>query len=275
MTPDINEYIRFVEKISEYKDYFFIFMPHPRFKAPTKDYNLQELACSLVDSLERLDNVYIDTADDYRNSLMNADYIIVDRSAVMVEAAAVQAPVLFMYNPDYFEPVTDAIRELIDSYYQGSTFDDMVGFMEMIRAGKDPRKEEREAAFRKCIPYFDGKCAERIMDDIESGLKEEIASDAGDFAKLQEYIEAVVEKKLKVQMAVIPTSFGIYGTCVSIDAFDLNKNSEILKAKKPVRATSVLTIGSRLTDSIKIEHESSWFEEMLKCVFDGRVFQVF
>ena len=178
VTPDINDYIRFAEKISEYKDYFFIFMPHPRFKAPTKDDNLQELACSLVDRLERLDNVYIDTADDYRNSLMNADYIIVDRSAVMVEAAAVQAPVLFMYNPDYFEPVTDAIRELIDSYYQGSTFDDMVNFMEMIRAGKDPRKEEREAAFRKCIPYFDGKCAERIMDDIESGLNEEITLEA-------------------------------------------------------------------------------------------------
>lgn len=200
VTPDINDYIRFAEKISEYEDYFFIFMPHPRFKAPTKDKKLQDLACRLVDSLEALDNVYIDTADDYRNSLMNADYIIVDRSAVMVEAAAVQVPILFMYNPDYFEPVTDAIKELIDSYYQGSNFDDMVNFMEMIRAEEDPKREEREAAFRKCIPYFDGRCAERIMDDIESGLNEEITPDSYDSAKLQEYIEAVVEKKLKEKM---------------------------------------------------------------------------
>lgn len=173
VTPDINDYIRFAETIPEYEDYFFIFMPHPRFKAPTKDAGLQELACNLMEKVEMLDNVYIDTADDYRDSLMNADYIIVDRSAVMVEAAAVRVPILFMYNPDYYEPVTDAIKELIDSYYQGSNYDDMVNFMEMIRAEEDPRKEEREAAFRKCIPYFDGKCAERIMDDIVKGLSEE------------------------------------------------------------------------------------------------------
>jgi len=197
VTPDINEYINFAEKIPEYGEYFFIFMPHPRFKAPTRNEELQKLACTLVEKLETMDNVYIDMADDYRNSLMNADYIIVDRSAVMVEAAVVQAPVLYMYNPDYYEPVTDAIHDLIDSYYQGSNLDDMVNFMEMARSEEDPKREEREKAFKKCIPYYDGKCAERIMDDIESGLNEEVSSNQCSAAELQRYIETVVEKKLK------------------------------------------------------------------------------
>lgn len=47
-------------------------------------------------------------------------------------------------------------------------------------------------------------------------------------------------------MKKIPTSFGIYGTCVSIDVFNINKSSQIVAAKNPVRATSIFTLDSRL-----------------------------
>ncbi len=173
VTPDVNEYLRFANKIPEYKDFFFIFMPHPRFKAPVKDEELQYLIGELADMVEKMENVYVDTKDDYRNSLMNADYIITDRSAVMVEAAAVHVPVLFMYNSEYYEPVTKAVEELVNSYYQGSKYEDMVQFMDMAGRGRDYKKEERETAFRNCIPFFDGKCSARLMDDIEKGMSEE------------------------------------------------------------------------------------------------------
>ncbi len=64
------------------------------------------------------------------------------------------------------------IKPLINSYYLGTEYKDIVKFIEMCRTGKDPKKEIRETALKKCIPYFDGKCSERIKNDLyESILK--------------------------------------------------------------------------------------------------------
>lgn len=173
VTPDVNEYIKFAEYAAEHKDIFFIFMPHPRFKEPVKNENLQQLAIKLMNTLENVDNVYIDTKDDYRYSLVNADFIIIDRSAVMVEAAATGVPVLYMVNTNFYEPVTKAIEPLMNSYEQGSKCEDMINFTEACVCGEDKNKELREAAFKECIPYFDGMAGERIKEDILVSLMEE------------------------------------------------------------------------------------------------------
>ena len=173
VTPYIKEYIAFAKKLNQYNDLFFVFMPHPRFKEFNEDMTVrQELAC-LYSTLEKADNAYIDDRDDYRNSLLNADCIIVDRSAVMVEAGCVGVPVLYMYNPDYKEPMTNAVELLIESYYQGTTCEDIEKFINMFRKGEDPLKAQREAAFAECIPYFDGQCGERIKEDIVQSLEKE------------------------------------------------------------------------------------------------------
>lgn len=174
VTPDINEYIAFAEYAARHKEIFFIFMPHPRFREPVKNQNLQMLAIKLMSTLENVDNVYIDTNDDYRYSLMNADFIIVDRSAVMVEAAAIGVPVLYMVNSNFYEPVTKAIEPLINSYEQGSTCEDMTEFTEACMRGEDRNKQIRDKAFKKCIPFFDGKCGERIKEDIVVGITSEV-----------------------------------------------------------------------------------------------------
>lgn len=170
VTPDVNEYIKFAEYASNNKDVFFIFMPHPRFQEPVKNKTLQELANRLVNTLEEIDNVYIDRKDDYRFSIVNADMIIIDRSAVMVEAAAVDVPVLYMVNEQFYEPVTKAIEPLMESYEQGTSCDDMISFVETCLDGKDTRKELRNKAFHECIPFFDGNSGERIKEDIYAGV---------------------------------------------------------------------------------------------------------
>lgn len=172
-TPYIQEYINFVDFIKTDKNNFYIFMPHPRFMEFNLDTQVQKELSELMDKVKRTNNIYVDDRDDYRNSLVNADAIIVDRSSVMVEAAAVGVPVLFMYNEDYREPMTKAIEPLVESYYQGTKTEDMVEFVHMINAGTDPKKSEREIQFFNCIPYFDGKCAKRIKEEIYSGIVEE------------------------------------------------------------------------------------------------------
>ena len=173
VTPAIQEYIRFAEQIDKYSDLFFVFMPHPRFKEFNDGEEIKRQTRGLLHILHNKPNVYIDDNDEYRPSLLNAEAVIIDRSAVMVEAGVVDVPVLFMTNADFYEPVTEAIRPLIDSYDQGTTCADMQKFLEKVRSGIDEHKEQRKAAFKQCIPYFDGKCGERIKEDIIKSLEEE------------------------------------------------------------------------------------------------------
>ncbi|MCC8155326.1 MAG: CDP-glycerol glycerophosphotransferase family protein, partial [Tannerellaceae bacterium] len=172
-TPRIEEYIRFLDYVRKDTGNFYVFMPHPRFLEFNEDANIQKQLSELMSNVRSINNIYVDDNDDYRNSLLHADAIIVDRSSIMVEAAAVGVPVLFMYNDKFAEPMTQAIKPLIDSYYQGTTVQDMINFITMIESGSDTKKNMRELAFQNCIPYFDGNCSKRIVKNIIKKLGEE------------------------------------------------------------------------------------------------------
>ena len=103
------------------------------------------LQMNFVKNAIELENVYLDLDDDYRPSLLNADAIISDRSAVMIEAATVGVPVLYMSNADYYEPMTAAVLPLVESYEQGQTCADMVAFVKRCRQGLDLNRDARNA----------------------------------------------------------------------------------------------------------------------------------
>ena len=173
VTPDIQQYLDFANLIQKYNDFFFIFMPHPRFKEFNDDKRVREQTIHLMNILSQKENVYIDDQDDYRKTLLMSDAIIVDRSAVMIEAAAVGVPILYMYNETYDEPMTGAVKPLVDSYYHGADCQAMVSFVEQMKRYEDPKRAERESAFHQCIPYYDGQCSRRIADDIANSIMEE------------------------------------------------------------------------------------------------------
>jgi hypothetical protein len=170
-TPDLDEYIKFVKWIQQQTEIFFIFMPHPKFADDKVDPELREKAVWILDRLQTFENVYIDKDDEYRNSLTNADAIIVDRSAVMIEAGARGAPVLYMYNSNFDEPMTPPCQRLLDSYYKGTGASEMISFCNDVRKGIDTRKRERQDAFAEVVPFYDGKCADRIKQDLWAMLR--------------------------------------------------------------------------------------------------------
>lgn len=174
VTPELEEYAKFAKVIRNYTDFFFIFMPHPKFFEYRNNAYVRKHIDEISSILSCCDNVWIDDREDYRESLVHADFIIVDRSAVMVEAGAINVPVLYVSNKEYNEPVTKAIEPLINSYYQANSCEKMVGFLEMCRNGKDPKREVREKAFHMCIPNYDGRCGMRIKEDIVNGVIEEL-----------------------------------------------------------------------------------------------------
>ena len=173
-TPDLNEYIRFSKQISNYDDLFFIFLPHPKFLDPSFASDLGQKAAAVVKNLETCENVYIDRADDYRPSLVNADVIISDRSAVLIEAATVGVPVLFMYNEGFQETFTQAVNPIVESYDKGTTCEDMIHFVEQFRENKlSLSSDNLRIAYKKAFSEIDGSSCERIKDDMISSIKAE------------------------------------------------------------------------------------------------------
>ncbi len=173
VTPDLSQYVKFAKHIEKFRDLFFVVMPHPMFFSQTIDPGLFREAQKLFQELEKKDNVYFDKRADYRPALYGSDAIIIDRSALMVEAGLCGVPVLYMKNKSYEEPLTQAIKPLVDSYEQGTEGEDMLKFVENFRKNMLEESAERIADMRKkVIPFADGKCGKRILEDIKNGVSE-------------------------------------------------------------------------------------------------------
>lgn len=178
ITPSVQEYIDFANKIDQYKDIFFVFMAHPKMlrgvvASDTQgDDMLMKQVEKLLTIVSNKENVYVDSADDYRNSFYHADAIIMDRSGVMIEAAMLDIPVLFMRNLDYSEKMTPPVDDVVSSFEQGFSSVDIENFIESIQNGEDKNRQIRNKSVNSNFPFTDGKCGERIKDDILNGLKE-------------------------------------------------------------------------------------------------------
>lgn len=173
VTPYLTEYQKFAERIGNYPDLFFVVMPHPMFFSQTIDRELAREAKDLFRMLEGRENVRIERDPDYRKALYTADAIMIDRSALMVEAGLCGVPVLYMKNRDYEEALTRAVKPLADAYEQGTRAEDMFAFLEAFRKGQTQPAAERIAGIQKrLIPFVDGKCGERILTDIKNGIGE-------------------------------------------------------------------------------------------------------
>lgn len=174
VTPYLSEYIYFADRIVEFEDLFFVVMPHPLFFSETLPHTMAEEAKQLFELLEAVSNAVIDLSSDYRHSLYNADAIIVDRSALMVEAGLCKVPVLYMKNKDYEEPLTRAVKHIADTYTQGSTAEDIISFLRKFQSDLlQDGIEKQSAAIEEAIPFMDGLCGRRILEDIKAGIHKE------------------------------------------------------------------------------------------------------
>lgn len=172
VTPYLEEYRKFAEMLDSYKELFFVVMPHPMFFSHTIDKELAAEAQELLDVLQRKENVLIDRKPDYRESLYSADAIIVDRSAVMVEAGFLDVPVLYMENEDYKEPLTIAVKKLVDVYEHGTSCRDMQEFVaRFCETGLPDVVCRMKDARQSLISFQLGMCGRNILEDIKAGVR--------------------------------------------------------------------------------------------------------
>jgi CDP-glycerol glycerophosphotransferase (TagB/SpsB family) len=182
ITPYMDEYVEFARNIDRYSELYFVVMPHPKMLRGVVasdiqgDDTLMGKVSELFQILSGKNNVFIDKDDDYRKSLYHADAIIMDRSAVMIEAAMLDVPVLLMKNQDYSEPMTVPVENIVNCFIQGSRCRDMYLFVESVMRGEDTKAEARRNAIAVNMPYNDGMCGERIKNDIANGIIQEKTS---------------------------------------------------------------------------------------------------
>lgn len=171
---DIHSYIDFLKQAEEYRQFFFLVRPHPKLFETSEQRGLSNVAEELQRVLNDGENVFHYSDPDYRPALFAADYVVGDRSALMIEAGALHVPVLYMTNFYYKEKMLPAIEPLFESYYQGSFAYDIRRFLDMVAIkGLDYKKEERERAARNCLPELDGQGGRRIVDDIAETIYRE------------------------------------------------------------------------------------------------------
>ncbi|MBE6100550.1 MAG: hypothetical protein E7200_00370 [Selenomonas ruminantium] len=178
VTPDTMEYLRFAKLLSTYQnDVFFIVMPHPKMleggmtSSDTKgNSDLVYQAKQLLSVVNEQPNAMLDISADYRPALYGADAIIVDRSALVVEAALTGNPVLLMKNGFYQEPWTPPVDKVVTALRHGTTVNDMEQFVQQVADGQASRGSAKQIAELN-FPYQDGFCGERIKNDILKAMQ--------------------------------------------------------------------------------------------------------
>ena len=169
--PFLEEYINFSRIMNKYSDLFFLIRPHPRFFAEYKRLGYNDEIDEFYNIIEDSSNADLFLEPDYRSALLSANYVIGDRSALMIETCALQIPAIYMTNFFYMEPILPAVAPIFYSYYQGTTCHDIEMFIDIvINKEIDYKREERAEALKECLPYLDGKCGQRIVDDLASSI---------------------------------------------------------------------------------------------------------
>lgn len=160
-----------LQEILKRKDLFFIFMPHHMFFGAFRyKYNvLPSDIYQFKQMLEQSDNTAI-WYDDYTPVLSWADAFLGERSAVTMEAMVTDKPICYLEkNPEQYNEFG---KDVVNATYYAQTPNDVVQFLDSYQKGVDGKRKDRSAVREKYFTtFYDGKCGERIKDDILNTLE--------------------------------------------------------------------------------------------------------
>lgn len=127
---------------------------------------------TIIDYCNSTPNIIWDDTNSYDIAYSLADGILTDsRCGITISALPTLKPICLLYRSDmnvesFHE---DLMKEI---YYSAHELQEVIDFLEMIKAGQDTMLEKRKAASKKYIKNFDGKNGERIKNFIEKKFQE-------------------------------------------------------------------------------------------------------
>lgn len=170
-----SNFLRYIDKIfEEYvnnEEFSFVFRPHPyAFDNYVKLGILTpEKKEEYLKVIEKSTNSIYDNADDYFDTLKDADIAIMDVSSIVPERVITGKPIIFCHNENK-EVLNDKMKEMLRYMYNAYSFEDIKNFVSEIKSGNDYLKAEREAYCKQFRESMVGTCErykQAILKDYE------------------------------------------------------------------------------------------------------------
>lgn len=87
------------------------------------------------------DNLNIDNKQEYLSSFYSSDVLITDESSIIPEYFLTGKPIIFTYKETH---LNEFARKIAEGFYWAKDWDEVKGHLDMLLAGKDEKKEQRE-----------------------------------------------------------------------------------------------------------------------------------
>lgn len=175
-----SNFIRYIDKIfAQYMDnpaFSFVFRPHPYAFDNYVQLGLltQEQKEEYLLRFEKSTNSVYDKADDYFDTLKDADVAIMDVSSIVAERVVTGKPIIFCHN-EGGEILNDKMKEMLRYLYNAYSFEEIEKFVADIKSGNDPMKEEREkycTTFKESMRGTCERCKEAFIADYNERCAE-------------------------------------------------------------------------------------------------------
>jgi hypothetical protein len=159
-----------INKIRERKNIFLIVRPHPfLFKNLRYTSDGKKILKDFLSVAKNMSNVYIDSSGSYLDAFKLSHAMISDSSSLLMEYFPTKKPIL--YTPKIGGGGLNASGSaLVEKLYQGTSENDIFGFIDMIEKGDDPMYDERTSSIDNFIYKVDGKAGYRIREHIKSSF---------------------------------------------------------------------------------------------------------
>lgn len=152
---------------AKHVDSEFLLRPHPL--AFDNFLKTGKMTAEEIDAYKQkcqdMPNVQLDRRKEYLDSFATADILVSDLSGVVVDFAVTGKPIIYCTPEQKFNKSCEKLK---DSYYVVHNQQELEETLEMLIAGQDPKKEDRERAVKEVLGTCDGKNGWRILQYIKT-----------------------------------------------------------------------------------------------------------
>ena len=163
-----------IEYFNKNQDMALIFRPHPLYIRELIDNGIwsEDDLKIIRESFENSKNLIFDDTPDYSLAYAVSDGILSDvNCGITVSALPLGKPLGVLRRFDGELREDPLYPKVIRCLYQIDSLEELKKFLDMVKAGEDYRKEERDYAFSHYISHFDGENGLRIKKYVVSEYK--------------------------------------------------------------------------------------------------------
>ena len=177
---DISNFLKyydfFLELPKRYPEIDFVFRPHPLLFSNLQENGIwsEDEINGYLSKIDKIPNIEYDKSGDYFELFMNSDAMIHDCSSFIGEYLFTEKPCCYMLKKgnQINKTLIPMGKECMKQYYKAFNQDDIIRFIdEVVLAGKDPLKQQRESFSRETLKFNYPNGAKSVIEYIKSELQ--------------------------------------------------------------------------------------------------------